>query len=187
MVSNPKGEIAGQVFIYILSLIVVAVVLIYGYSAIQDFRTKAEEVNLINFKNEIEKVVVKSTRYGDIKPAEFSLSGKYQKTCFVDSFSALSQSQKDNTCICTPGCSNSNPIICDAWKTTNSTNVYSVPLADIAINIGPITVDGDGDGAEDIPGSCGGSKCYYLCIENAHGKIKLILYGKGNHVFIRSG
>ena len=185
MPSSLKAQIAGQVFVYILSMIVVALVLLYGYNAIQDFRKKAEEVNLVNFKNELEKVVIKSTRYGDVKPVELSLSGKFEKVCFVDSFSSLSEAKKGNTCLCTAGCSSSNALICDAWKTTNTSNVYLVPLADIPIDIGPITVDGNDDEAEDTTGNCGDINCFYICTENTHGKIELTLVGKGNHVFIK--
>ena len=185
MTSGLKAQIAGQVFIYILSLIIVSLVLLYGYNAIQDFRIKAEEVNLVNFKNELENVVVKSTRHGDTKPIELSLSGKFEKVCFVDSFSSLSEAEKSSTCLCTAGCSNTDPLICDAWKTTNASNVYLVPLANIPINIGPTTVDGNDDGAEDTASNCAGINCFYLCATNTHGKIKLTLFGKGNHIFIK--
>ncbi len=181
-----RAQVQGQIFIYILSLIIVSLVLLYGYNAIQDFRNKAEEVSLINFKNELEKAIVKSTRSDDIKPVELSLTGRYQKVCFVDSFSPLSDFDKENTCLCNPSvCTqglHTDAVICDAWKTTTASNVFLVPMSDIPINIGPITVDGNNDGSEDT--ACSSDECY-LCVSTKTGKIKLILYGKGDHVFIK--
>jgi len=58
-------------------------------------------------------------------------------------------------------------------------------MSDIPIDIGPITVDGNNDEAEDTLG-CAHPKCFYVCTTNTRGKIKLTLFGKGNHVFIKS-
>jgi hypothetical protein len=178
-----KSQIAGQVFIYILSLIVVVLVLLYGYKAIQDFRSKAEEVALINFKNNLEKVLTNPMRYGDTKPLDLKIPNRFEMLCFLDTFNVLSNNDKDYTCLCKAGCTDTNPLICDAWKTTNLSNAYLYPISELPINLGPITVDGNGDGVEDMPG-CSNSKCFYICLSTKKGEVSLLLHGKGDHIFI---
>lgn len=186
MTRNSKSQIAGQVFVYILSLIIISLVLLYGYKAIKDFWVKQEEVRLINFKNSLEKVLVRPMRHGDVKPFDIPLPGKYEKLCFVDTYNTLSEIDKGTKCLCISGCADADALICDAWKTTNISNAYLYPMSNIPINLGPITVDGNGDGKEDMPATCGDINCSYLCITSERGNVQILMHGMGNHVFIQS-
>lgn len=81
-----KAQAHTQVFIYVLSIIIVSVILLYGYRAIAHFGDKAEQVSYIKFKTDLESVVrVIGPDYGSVKRVEFSLGDNYKEVCFVDS------------------------------------------------------------------------------------------------------
>jgi len=181
---------SGQIFIYIISLILVSLILVYGYNAIRSFGKRAEQVNFLKFKTELESFSRKQLRHGDVKISSFSLPKQYTEICFVDSYHGLDSTDKGNVCLCNggaAGCSGKDRLIaCDAWKDSDKSNVFLTPMAETPIDIGPITVDGDGNGVEDVkgPGGCMDVDCFYFCESLTDSKIRLRLEGKGNHVLI---
>ena len=50
-----KAQIQGQVFIYILTLIITGMILLYGYNAITGISKRAEQVELVKFKNDLKE------------------------------------------------------------------------------------------------------------------------------------
>jgi len=124
---NSKGQLVGQIVIYILAIVIFSLIIIYGYNAIKDFRQKADEVSFIKFKTEITSTVDSiSTDYGTVKKETFSLPPEYKKVCFVDKNS---------------GYAGTNEIIKDAAVTT-SNNIFLVKDIGVTpIKTGPLVVD----------------------------------------------
>lgn len=83
---NKKAQAHTQIFIYILSIIIVAVILLFGYRAIDHFGKKADQVSYIKFKTDFESIVrIIGPDYGSIKRQEFIIGKRYRQICFVDS------------------------------------------------------------------------------------------------------
>src|SRR3989338_5644355 len=48
-----KGQIVGQIFIYVLAIVVMGAILIFGYNAIADFRSKSSQVSTIRIQSDV--------------------------------------------------------------------------------------------------------------------------------------
>lgn len=78
-----KGQ-ASQIFIYIVAIVIVGVILIFGYGAIVKFKDNSEKVVLIKFQKDIETSIKSiSNQYGTIKEKRFSLSNEFSEVCFL--------------------------------------------------------------------------------------------------------
>ena len=83
-----KAQIIGQVFVYILAIVVVSIVLSFGYKAIKSFNLQQEQIAYVEMKNEmINLVKSKTVDFGSIEKKEISVPVKYREVCFVKSIS----------------------------------------------------------------------------------------------------
>ena len=51
--SNRKSQLSGQVFIYILALVIIGGIIAYGYYAIASLKNRADQLAFIEFKNSL--------------------------------------------------------------------------------------------------------------------------------------
>lgn len=80
-----KSQIQGQVFVYILALLVMSFVLIYGYRAVTSMESKGNLAALVSFKIEIKRAVSSiRPNYGSVKIEEFVVPSEYREVCFID-------------------------------------------------------------------------------------------------------
>ncbi len=137
-----KAQILGQVFTYILAIMLAAMILLFGYNAIfgkDGFLHRTEQIALTSLKTEIEREIKNTASDpGRIKRLELSLPSKYRKICFVD----LKYVDKTSTCLCSnqnscAGSQDYNPTICNAWQ-DQTQNIFLVPMADIEITTGKL-------------------------------------------------
>ncbi len=78
-----RGQIQGQVFIYILTLIITATILLFGYNAIQNIKDTAEQVELVDFKNSLKQDFEKmSSDYGSSETENYNVPSKIKEICF---------------------------------------------------------------------------------------------------------
>jgi len=83
--TNKKGMGVGEVFVYIVAALTFALIMIFGYKAINDFLVSGEEVEFVQFKNSLESSISKIyTEYGAVRIQNFYVPGKYDQVCFVD-------------------------------------------------------------------------------------------------------
>ena len=152
-----KGQLYGQIFIYILTIILVSFILVYGYNAVQNFKKRAEQVSCLKFKNDLVNAIDGiSADFGSIKKKELQLCGGYSKVCFVESFNSPNM----------PG--NIDPIIKDSILSGTGRNVFLVEnIAKESFYAGKISVEPD-----------------VLCINTVNSKISIRLEGKGNHAIV---
>ena len=81
-----KGQVQGQVFIYVLTLIITGMILIYGYNAIKSINENANQVELANFKTTIKSDFEKmSSDYGSVKTMSYNVPSKLKEVCFNNS------------------------------------------------------------------------------------------------------
>ena len=80
-----RGQVIGQVFIFILAGLVFVLIVAYGYKAIQGFGERSEQVSIIDFKNDLERSVESVKRdYGTVRQVSLRLPAKYSGVCFID-------------------------------------------------------------------------------------------------------
>jgi len=149
-----KSQLYGQIFVYILTIILVAFVLAYGYKSIKDFRDRAEKVCELKFKNDLSNSIKTiSSDYGSVKRKDLQLCASYQQVCFVETY------EKPNM----P--SGIDPIIKDSMLSNTGRNVFLVDdSAKESFYAGNLSVEPD-----------------VLCIKAIDNKISLRLEGRGDH------
>lgn len=152
-----KSQIQSQIFIYVLAMVLVSMILVFGYKAINNFRDRAEKVACLKLKNDLTNAVEGIIGdYGTVKKKQFDMCSNYNQICFVESQGEVNLPN------------NVDPIIKDSVLDKTGNNVFLVDkIAEETYNIGKISVDPD-----------------VLCIKTRDGKVMLKLEGKGNFVII---
>ena len=92
MTKRESAQISSQTLIYILVLIVIAMVFLFGYQSIKTLNKKQNQVILIQFQNQLKNDVVSlSGDFGSIRIKEYKLPSGYEEICFVDLTNANSE------------------------------------------------------------------------------------------------
>lgn len=155
-----KSQLYGQVFIYVLTMVLVSFILVYGYNTIQNFRQRAELVACLKFQNDlrnsIESII---SDFESVKRKELQLCSDYDQVCFVETFE---QFDRDNP---QANINNADPILKNSIASGSDRNVFLI--GGNSFYAGNVSVQDD-----------------VLCISSKNGKINLRLEGKGNHVLI---
>ena len=168
-----KSQLYSQIFIYILAIVLISFILVYGYNAIHNFIERGEQIECLKFKNDLSNAIENILGdYGSVQIKEFSLCKGYSKICFVESFGSFDKNNPkfrylndDNT----P--STDDTLIIDSISSGSGRNVFLIDnTAKDSYNIGRISVDDD-----------------VLCIKAVNNNINLRLEGKGNHVLLSEG
>lgn len=85
MKCQKRAQIQTQIFIYILSMIIVGLVLLYGYNAIKGLRERQEQVSLIEFESQLKNTIrTMSSEYSSLKKEILQLPPSYKMICFVN-------------------------------------------------------------------------------------------------------
>ncbi len=166
--NGKKGLGVGEVFTYIVAALTFAVIMIFGYSIINSFIHRGEEVQFLQFKNNLEGSVKKIyADYGSSRKETFHLPGSFNQICFVD-FAAQYNEQ-----LCSY-----DPVACSIWKDSaaaeggydaTSENVFLKPAAAQQINIFHFNVIPAKEGEEG-----------FLCVPIVKGSFTIVLEGKGD-------
>jgi len=83
------GQIQGQVFIYILTIIVVGLLLLFGYRFFQGLLSQGCDVQEIQFKTDIENQLRQNIGYQSVTPIALDAPCGFSTVCFADSNSIL--------------------------------------------------------------------------------------------------
>jgi hypothetical protein len=79
-----KGQIAGQIFIYIMAAVVIGAIVLIGYKAIVTIPEKVCQAERATFKSDIEGLIEKYTSDGSVNPKTMRAPCDYDTICFVD-------------------------------------------------------------------------------------------------------
>ena len=80
-----KAQTPQMLFIYILAIVIFSAILLFGYSAVKNFREKEEKIGYVKFKSDLESIVRSiATDYGSVKIRNFYVPSRYLEVCFVD-------------------------------------------------------------------------------------------------------
>jgi hypothetical protein len=118
-----KGQMIGQVFIYILAGLVFILIIIYGYRAVQYFLERQEQVAMIDFRTDLETAVESVKRdFGTVRKVTLKLPSQYFGICFLDPVTCASATPE----LILPSQKISVPWAQDACV-VKSANVFVVP------------------------------------------------------------
>ena len=155
-----KGQVIGQVFIYILAIIIFSLVLLYGYKTIKGFGKKADEVILIQLTTDLRTAIKKiGSDYGTVTKKELSIPGKYSYVCFVDLSYYPPPIDLDSE----------HPAVYNSWLDQAQQNMFLITSKE---EIEPYYIEGISISVDP----------HYKCLNVIQGKILLRLEGKGDHV-----
>jgi len=181
-----KAQVVGRIFIYVVSLVVMSMILLYGYKAVHFFLERGDDINLLHSKTEAKKAIEEiMSQSGSVKQIQIPIPTKYSQVCFVDleqSSSALSKY------ICTAGNEFYHPLICDSWQSNTKQNFFLVESKTRMepFYLGNIAVDGNDNQKEDTDSDCAGAPelCYNLCLGVNKGKITFWIMGLGDRTLV---
>ncbi len=154
------SQLYGQLFIYILTLILIAFILIYGYDAIKNFKDRANKIESLKFSNDLKNAVESIIRdFGSVSKKELQVNSKITKVCFVETYEIPNL------------IGNIDPIIRDSIASNSGKNIFLIEkIAKESFFAGNISVEPD-----------------VLCIIPINDRISLRLEGRGDHVLISEG
>ena len=153
-----KSQLYSQVFIYILTILIVSLIFIYGYKAINGFKDRANKISCLKFKNDLSNSVKSITGdYGSVVTKSIPLCSGFNEVCFVESHEEFNKQDIP---------SDLNPVIKDSIRSGSEKNVF-LDSARESFNVGPISVEGN-----------------VFCIKESDGVIKIRLEGRGNHALV---
>ena len=82
-----SAQLYGQIFVYVLTIILISFILVYGYDSILNFKKRAEQVSCLKFKNDLINAVESiSSDFGSVKRKELQLCNGYTQACFAETF-----------------------------------------------------------------------------------------------------
>lgn len=153
-----RAQMIGQVFIFILAGLVFVLILAYGYRAISGFLERGEQVQLLDFKNELESTVNTIKRdYGSVQRVDLRVPPKTEQVCLVNVELQDPSAFKD-----------AHPLLYTAWS-AGSENIFLIPRQPTPILIPDILVDPPG----------------FLCVPATGGRISLRVEGTGSRALVK--
>jgi len=159
---SKKSQIAGQIFIYILTAVVIGIIVLIGYWAINKTVGSGCQVEQLNFKNSIETLADKYDTYGSLNKDTLSAPCGYEKICFVDNSMV---SSKTPPALCT------NSVIKDSVKSGTQKNIFIISKKDT------VPVGFSDKVALDDTTNC-------TCISSRNNNFYLTFKGKGDRTVI---
>ncbi|PIN86736.1 hypothetical protein COV19_03300 [Candidatus Woesearchaeota archaeon CG10_big_fil_rev_8_21_14_0_10_44_13] len=78
-----KKAQAEKIFMYAVALIIVGMILLFGYKAIAKLTKTSESATMAKFKNEIRNKIDIGSAYGRISTEDFETAVKYKSICFI--------------------------------------------------------------------------------------------------------
>jgi hypothetical protein len=130
-----KGQIQSQIFVYILSIVIISLVLIYGYNAIKGFKERQEQITLVEFENDIRLLINQaSPKYDSIEKGDIAMPSEFSSICFVDTESLGT----DENCELQ---GTSATVVSDAISSSTA-NIFLIPDGSRNFKIGNLEVEG---------------------------------------------
>ena len=153
-----RAQIYGQVFIYVLTLVLISFILAYGYKSIQNLNSRAEQLSCLKFQKDLQNSIQTIlSDFGTVKRKDLQLCSNYQQICFVESVRAFNRIFPNSNVFPV------DPIIMDSIKSSTEKNAFLVSdTAKESFYAGNISMDFD-----------------VLCIDSSK---SLRLEGKGSYV-----
>lgn len=152
-----------QVFIYLMTMIIVGLIILIGYKAIGGLINKGCDVEISTFQKTLESYIVKHSSFGSIHKETLNVPCSYKQICFVDADIIGNTFYYPD-----------NVIIKDSVKSDIEQNIFLVSDK---------VTEPFGFMNEIVVGTDSG----VICINNTNGKFYLRFEGLGRRTIISSG
>ena len=172
-----------HIFIFALGIIIVALIMIFGYKVVKEIGAKGEEAELIQFKAKLVSDI-KITTPGDVYEKSYTIPRGFREVCFVD----------DNTVSGWWWCSEvhetctefeiNEPALDNAIRSSVKDNVFLVGKSKVdSIFVGKLDL---GIGPNPYTAPPGGNKDYSVrCFEIRNSKLNIILERQDEPIIIK--
>ncbi len=91
-----KAQTASQIFTYIIAIVVIGIIMLFGYRAVMSFRERGDQVALIQFQKDLDADFQSiANDFGSVELKEYMLSKEYNKVCFVRNYKPVSLDPSD--------------------------------------------------------------------------------------------
>lgn len=174
-----KAQLGSEIFVYILAILVIGLIVVFGYKKVVELREKGSDIEVLHFKKQLESLVKISMSSGNIFVEEMLLPKGFSKICFID----LTKSADGK--LNAPTNKDYSPIIYDSWNAKNQKNVFLVQgpkIESFYIDEKKLLI---GIARTTAPIKCSGNADSYICCDvNELGKIKLRFTGNGKSISI---
>ncbi|MDO8740234.1 MAG: hypothetical protein Q7J54_01525 [Candidatus Woesearchaeota archaeon] len=164
-----KAEVQNLVFVFMLALLVIGLVMIFGFKAISDLMVKSTEADFIRFKTALERDIgAISTEAGSSELLDLKLPVGYNQMCFVDDDLIGSPSPPANL----------NPIIKNSISSGIQKNIFLIKSRASAESfyVGKINIPD--------PDPTDSANPLFLCTDTSSGRVAFRITGRGNYVEI---
>lgn len=176
MLLRKKAQIQGQIFIYILTIIIAGFIFMFGYNAISSFTNQIETSKLVDFEieliNNFDKI---SSEYNSFDKHTFTLPSNYEKVCFlnIDLINKTELMDGIHVSSKNPVDFLAHPLIIDSIESGISNNVFVFSSwLEKSFDVGKINIK-DSYSSKYVP---------FICYSLFNGKLYLNLKGFGNRV-----
>ena len=93
---NKTAQVEGTVIIYVLAVFIASLVLIFGYTVIQNLTESTRNIELLQFKQDVQNQVrIKSSEFQSRDTLTLSLPSSFDKICFSSYGSSTASSNAD--------------------------------------------------------------------------------------------
>lgn len=167
MQKNKKAQIQNA-FPMILGIIIVGMVLIFGYNSIFSVKEKAETVSYVQLKTTLENRIKEiKTDYGSISTLELDIPRSYSHVCFgeVGNTNGADPKWVDGADLY---------LIYDSLDSEVKKNVFLFPDGSESVYVGPVDIVVPDTYSAPVQDSD------FFCLPVVAGKIKVRLEGKGD-------
>jgi type II secretory pathway pseudopilin PulG len=165
---NKRAQNPGQIFIYVLTVVIIGVIFLFGYQSIMRFKDTSDQITEVQFQKKLEGQITSLTsEYGTYKTVPLLLSGDYKEVCFVRNYENIGLD---------PNEFNNYPLIKDAVHPVASATGDNIFLLMNNQQIGESFQIGQIAFKE--------STEYLHCTNVTERRIQIGIEGRGNHVII---
>ncbi len=119
-----KKAFAYEIFIYVLSVLIVGLVLYYGYNAVKGFGDKQKQLQYITFKTGFENIISTiAPDYGTVRAKPIQVPSMFTELCIVDPNSIKNKDAPDSLDMQ----KNKYPLIYDSVTSGVLKNIFPMP------------------------------------------------------------
>ena len=168
-----------EIFIYAIGIVIVGLILIFGYRAIRNIGSQQETVKAVEFRTQLANDI-KGIGFGDVRIREYPIPKGFSFVCIADKNNFI-----PGACFPSADFEANYPIVTDAIKTANKDNIF----------LGGNEIAPDSFALEKV--GLGEGICYQngvlteypvsiavKCFDVTNGKLELRLEGKGSSIIV---
>ena len=160
-----KGQVEGQVLMFLLAVILFGMIVIYGYRAVSTIGGVQQQAALIEFKDRLQTNAKEiALEYGSVKKVPVSVPMTYKEVCFVDVDGLLAT---DPSAGRFKELGDQKPLLYESVRGGSKQNVFLLPLAETPVILERITIPN-----------------LWFCITNKGGPLALRFEGRGDRVAV---